>query len=135
PVAAAQPAMAAAHSASDDAGPAPAVGDRTSIVLVGASAIDLFASEAAVPVQTRPQPAISAPMRSDDMSVRRGHADLPFQAAPVPTPSPSQPAPASRLSPSYRTLNETSSPQKPQQKSWWSRFRRGASGQRSAVEV
>src|SRR5215831_17122890 len=51
-VATAQPAPAATYS--DHAGPAPAAGDRTSVVLIGTPGIDLFASEA-VSVQTRPQ--------------------------------------------------------------------------------
>jgi putative secretion ATPase (PEP-CTERM system associated) len=132
PTAAAQPAMAATSTDDADA----AAGDGTSVMLVGASGIDLFASEAAASAQTRPQPAISAQERPLEMSFLSGRAELLLQAPAVPTPAPAQPAPPSRLSPGYRTLNETSFPQKPQQKSWWSRFRRGVFGEpRSAVEV
>jgi len=116
PAAPVQPVMAPAHAVEPEPEPMSTPRELPSVVLVGGSGIEVFASEPAV-------------------SVRRGHTDLPLQASAAPAPSPAPPAPVSRMSPTYRVLDEASTPQKPQQKSWWSRFRRASGHARSAVEV
>ena len=70
------------------------------------------------------------------MPIRKVHADLPLQ----PSASPAQPSPTSisHAASSHRVSAETPPPLQalPQSRSWWSRLRRGISGQpRSAVEV
>jgi putative secretion ATPase (PEP-CTERM system associated) len=109
--------------------------EMPNVVMVGDSGMEAFASEAVTAVHARPQwpPAVQA--HPDDVPVRKSHADLPLQAPAALAPPPSQPEPVRRMSPSYRVLNEAPPPQPPQQKSWWSRVRRGLSGQPRSVEV
>jgi len=101
-----------------------------------AQAIDVFPAEGsqAGQIQLHPGPA-AVHAGAADMPIRKVHADLPLQA-PV-APSPVATTPVSRGIPSHRVLTEAPTIQAPpQSRSWWSRLRRGISGQpRSAVEV
>jgi putative secretion ATPase (PEP-CTERM system associated) len=70
------------------------------------------------------------------MPIRKVHADLPLQ--PSASPVPASPSSISHAASSHRVSVETPPPLQapPQSRSWWSRLRRGISGQpRSAIEV
>src|SRR5262249_31948361 len=132
-----QPATAAAHTSG--ASGATASSTDTPVMPASSPALEAFAPEGGAAMQTRPQSsAMQAQMRSEETSsLRRAHSDLPLQtpaAAPAPPP-PYAPAPVSRVNvnSSYYALTEAPPPHKPAYKSWWSRLRRGVTGQ--PVEV
>jgi general secretion pathway protein A len=88
-------------------------------------AIEPTRAEVRIPIQIRPDPGMSADMPPDDTLLGSVHADLPLQAS-------AAPAPVAPIKPGRRILSEAPPPQK----SWWARFRRGASGHpRPAVEA
>jgi general secretion pathway protein A len=132
PLALAQPAMATAPPVA----PATAV-DVTDVMQLPSPLIEaeeIEAAETMTPMEIHPH-AVTAAIRAfpEEASLRRPHADLPLQAPPAAAPAP--PMPVSRVSPGSRMLSEVPSGRQPH-KSWWSRLRRGVTGQpRSTVEV
>jgi putative secretion ATPase (PEP-CTERM system associated) len=96
------------------------------VALMGSPlAIEPTRGEVRIPIQIRPDSGMPAHMPPDDILLGNVHADLPLQAS-------AAPAPVAPLNPGRRILSEAPPPQK----SWWARFRRGASGHpRPAVEA
>jgi general secretion pathway protein A len=132
PVAAAPQPPPAVEAASPPAGEA--VQD---LALAVSTAIDLFPPEDAQTAQIRLQPETgTVHTGAAEMPIRKVHADLPLQ--PSASSARSSPISISHAASSHRVSVETPPPLQapPQSRSWWSRLRRGISGQpRSAVEV
>jgi putative secretion ATPase (PEP-CTERM system associated) len=107
------------------------------LALAGSTpAIDVFPAEGAQAAQIRLQPeAVAVHAAAAEMPIRKVHADLPLQ--PPASPAPASPTSISHAVSSHRLPAGPPPLQAPpQSRSWWSRLRRGISGQpRSAVEV
>jgi hypothetical protein len=111
--------------------------DLPGLAMLGSTpSIDIFGTESEpAAIQTQPA-AVASHTRADEMSFRQGHGDLFLQR-----PTSSAPADPFALAPRstviYRATAEMPPPRPaPGPRSWWSRLRRGLSGQtRSAVEV
>jgi hypothetical protein len=100
------------------------------------SAIDVFPTEGLQTPQIRLQPEATVHAGAAEMPIRKVHADLPLQ--PSAAPAPASPTSISHAASSHRVSAEIPPPLQapPQSRSWWSRLRRGISGEpRSAVEV
>jgi len=111
--------------------------DVPDLAMLGSTpSIDIFGTEsnpAAIQTQSA---AVPSHARADEMSFRQGHGDL-FLQRPTSSPPADPFALAPRSTVIYRATAEMPPPrQAPGPRSWWSRLRRGLSGQpRSAVEV
>ena len=108
--------------------------DLPDLAMLGSTAsIDIFGTESnPAAIETQPA-AVPSHSRADEVSFRQGHGDLFLQRPASSPPDPFALAPRSTVI--YRATAELPPPP-PGPRSWWSRLRRGLSGQpRSAVEV
>src|SRR5215467_8817657 len=117
------------------------ISDLPDLALIGSTpSIEIFGTESN-PATIQREPA-TAPShsRADEVSFRQGHADFwlqrPATSGPASYLPVDPPALAPRSTVVYRATAEIPPPRPPGPRSWWSRLRRGLSGQpRSAVEV
>jgi hypothetical protein len=118
------------RSASVAAAAQPTLAVELASLPVGEAVPDLALSGSTPAIDVFPAEGLEAAV-----PIRKVHADLPLQPSAAPVPS--SPTSISHAASSRRVSAETPSPLQapPQSRSWWSRLRRGISGQpRSAVE-